>query len=198
MNAHLGAGWCALLVALVAAPARPGAQELTPADAIPLGGSALELAERALPPAGAAFSLEALSLARAGLPELGTRALAVRAGWRVWHAAAGIASSGDPEIGWNTAVVAIGIGGARAGGAPRTRAAALPGVPGGADAGEQRRAGGGGARPPRGDAGARDGDDGGDPRGGGRARRGAARTARALHCRAGSGTRSRATPGCSP
>jgi hypothetical protein len=108
-----------LVAALVATPARLQAQEFAPADAVPLAGSALAFLEHGMAPARPGLSLEAQSLERTSLPELGTRALALGLAWRGLRVAAGVAATGDPEIGWNTAAIAMGAGSARGGGALR-------------------------------------------------------------------------------
>jgi hypothetical protein len=97
------------------------------------GGTPGALLERALPEPRAAASFEMLAIAWDPAAELTTRALAARADWRGLAVGAGVSSTGDGEVGWNSAAIAIGHASATHGAAARAlvrrdRAAAEPGA----------------------------------------------------------------------
>jgi len=94
-----------------AAPAPPGA-----------AGSPAAFLERALPGPRPSLAAEALASHWYEVPGLTTRAAALAAGWRSIRAAAGISRTGDAELGWGAAALALGMAGESAGGALRAAA----------------------------------------------------------------------------
>ena len=94
-----------------AAPAPPGAA-VSPAAFL----------ERALPATRPSLGAEAVASHWYDVPGLTTQAAALAAGWRSLRAAAGISRTGDAELGWGTAALALGIAGESAGGAFRAAA----------------------------------------------------------------------------
>lgn len=68
--------------------------------------------ERALPASRARAAFELLAIAWDPAAQLTTRAVAGAASWHGLAWAAGISSSGDQEVGWNTAALALGQAGA--------------------------------------------------------------------------------------
>jgi hypothetical protein len=133
----------ALALALVACP--PGhAQDFAAPESAAPSGSALALLERGLAPEAAEATLEAMTVRWFALESFATRAVALGAGWGTLRAAAGVSRTGDPELGWTTAGLALGAAGAPAGVAlravarrdldpPRDAFAPSPGI--GAEAG---------------------------------------------------------------
>lgn len=102
------------------------AQDFAAPGALPADG---DLLERGLPAARGGVALTALDVSRpAGLA---TRALAFTADIHAVRAAAGLARTGDAELGWSTAAFALGFAGAEGGaalrGALRRDDAAAPG-----------------------------------------------------------------------
>lgn len=125
----------ALLVALaiLLLPARTPAQDFaSPAPPAATSTPAVFL-ERGLPDRRASLAAEALVTRWYEVPDLATRAVALAAGWRSVRAAAGFSRTGDPELGWTTAAVALGVAGRGAGGALRA-AARRDGAPGALEA----------------------------------------------------------------
>jgi hypothetical protein len=106
------------LVALGLA-ARAHAQDFSSPAPPGAGFGAAPFIERGLPAPAATPALEALAANWYGVPELSTRALALGGGWRSLRAAAGIAQTGDGELGWSAAGLAIGAAGGHAGGGLR-------------------------------------------------------------------------------
>jgi len=96
------------------------------------GGTPATLLERALPESRARASLEMLAIAWDPAAELTTRALSGLANWRGLTLGAGISSTGDGVMGWNSAALAVGRASATHGAAARAlvrrdRAAPQPG-----------------------------------------------------------------------
>jgi len=106
----------ALAVAGLLAPAaRAGSQDFAPAapGPAPAGGASVAAAdaflESGLPPRRAGAALD-VSLTRwYGLPELETRAAVCAVGWRSLRVAAGLAQTGEPDVGWSAAGLACGV-----------------------------------------------------------------------------------------
>lgn len=90
------------------------AQDFAPASPAGPADGAAALLERALPAPLAPFSLEGVAVRWLALPQLETRALALLVPAGSMRAAAGLSQTGDPELGWTCAALAIG---AAAGGA---------------------------------------------------------------------------------
>lgn len=116
----------AFVAALVAWCGVARAQDFAVPGALPSDG---DLLERGLPAARSGLAVIALDVARpAGL---GTRALALTAGFHGVRVAAGLARTGDAELGWSTAAFAFGFsgpdGGAALRGSLRRDDAAAPG-----------------------------------------------------------------------
>jgi hypothetical protein len=84
------------------------------ASPAPAGGGATPGAflERALPEPRTPKTIEMLAIAWDPAAELTTRAIAGTASWRALSCGAGISSTGDGEIGWNSLALAIGHAGA--------------------------------------------------------------------------------------
>ena len=124
----------ALLAALAMAllPAAAPAQDFA-SPAPPASSSPATFLERGLPERSAGLAAEALVTRWYEVPDLATRALALAAGWRSVRAAAGISRTGDPELGWTTGALGLGVAGRGAGGALRA-AARRDGAPGALDA----------------------------------------------------------------
>jgi hypothetical protein len=96
------------LALMTACPA--GAQDFALPRVTPLSAAGAML-EDALPPAGAQASLAAGTIAWYGVPELATRAILSRIGWRTWRGALGVSQTGDAELGWTTLALAAGAAG---------------------------------------------------------------------------------------
>jgi hypothetical protein len=114
-----------LVISAVSTPAARAQDFAVPAR-LPSDG---DLLERALPPAPGGLTFAALDVGRgAGLE---TRALGLTAGFHALRAAAGVARTGDTELGWSTAALALGFAGPEGGAALRAAVrrddAALPG-----------------------------------------------------------------------
>ncbi|MGH7740857.1 MAG: hypothetical protein ACRENS_02415 [Candidatus Eiseniibacteriota bacterium] len=110
MRRRLAAGTAvAIALAVLLARARGAcAQDFaSPAPAAEFGTPAA-LLERALPGARQRASLELLAIAWDPAAELSTRALAALTAWRGLEWSAGWSSTGDGELGWNAAAIAIG------------------------------------------------------------------------------------------
>ena len=114
MRPHLGVAFARIapllapLLALLAAPVPSHAQDFdgpAPAGPSPLPAPLLE---RALPGGAPALRLEALAVEWGGLGDFTTRALVIGAGCRAARIAAGLSSTGDPELGWNAAALGAG------------------------------------------------------------------------------------------
>lgn len=109
-----GSTGLALVLALSLAAGVARAQDFAIPGALPSDG---DLLERGLPGASGGPALTALDVNRpAGLA---TRALALAAGFHTVRAAAGLARTGDAELGWSTAAFALGFAGAGGGAAFR-------------------------------------------------------------------------------
>jgi len=119
----------AMLLLPAAAPAQDFASPAPPAAAV----TPAAFLERGLPDRRAAFAAEALVTRWYEVPDLATRAVALAAGWRSVRAAAGISRTGEPELGWTTGAVALGVATRGAGGALRA-AARRDGAPGALEA----------------------------------------------------------------
>ena len=126
--------WPRVVPALIAIlttplPARAPAQDF--ASPAPPAAAATPAAflERGLPDRRGAPAAEALVTSWYEVPDLATRAVALAAGWRPLRAAAGISRTGEPELGWTTGALALGVAGRGAGGALRA-AARRDGTPG--------------------------------------------------------------------
>ena len=74
-------------------------------------GGAAALIERALPAPAVGAELETIAVRWAGLADFSTRALALGTSFGPARVAAGFASTGDPEIGWNSVALAAGLTG---------------------------------------------------------------------------------------
>jgi hypothetical protein len=111
-------GWLALAFALALAVRAASAMAQDFAAPAPAGPSksAGAFLERALPEAPAATrsggALEMIAIAWDPAAELTTRALAGLTRWRGITWGAGVSSSGDDVVGWNSAALAIGHAGA--------------------------------------------------------------------------------------
>ena len=114
------------LALLVSLAAGAHGQDFAAPGSLPSDG---DLLERGIPSARAGLALTALDVNRSA--GLATRAVAVAAGFQAVRAAAGIARTGDAELGWSTAAFALGFAGAEGGaalrGALRRDDAAAPG-----------------------------------------------------------------------
>src|SRR5262249_53573992 len=96
------------LLATLALTSRTAAQDFAPpAPAGPAPG-AMALLERALPLPGTTWSAESAVTRWLGLASLETRACAVGGGTGPMRAALGLSQTGDPELGWTTAALAVG------------------------------------------------------------------------------------------
>jgi hypothetical protein len=111
-------GVVALALALAAAgPA--SAQDFAPASPAGPQPGASALLERALPAEPGAVSLESGATRWLGLAGLETRAAALAIAAGTARIAAGISQTGDPEIGWTGAGLAVGAAGPEGGAALR-------------------------------------------------------------------------------
>ncbi|HEY2954420.1 MAG TPA: hypothetical protein VGK89_04115 [Candidatus Eisenbacteria bacterium] len=117
-----------MALALGAAPTP--AQDFAAPEAPGAAPSPAAFLERALPAQHPSLAAEALVSHWYDVPGLTTRALALSAGWRTLRAAAGISRTGDPELGWSAAALALGVAGEGGGGALRAvvRRDAAPGA----------------------------------------------------------------------
>jgi hypothetical protein len=96
-------------VTLFALAGSASAQDfLSPAPAGP-GALPCGFLEEGLPPASASLALEAAATRWFALPGLETRALGAAAGWRLVRLAAGLSQTGEPDIGWSAAGLALGV-----------------------------------------------------------------------------------------
>ena len=103
-------GTLALTLCLASSLAvRAAAQEFTPPGPGGPGPAPGGFLENALPPAGASPAFAAAFTSWFGLPELGTCALAAAAGIGTVRLAAGIAQTGERDIGWDAGAVAGGV-----------------------------------------------------------------------------------------
>lgn len=120
MSARVGfAGLPFALALLVAAPDASPAQDFAPAlPAGPQSGAAA-LLERALPAESPALSLESAATRWLGLAELATRSVALGLASGTVRVAAGVSQTGDPELGWTAAALAVGAAGPEGGAALR-------------------------------------------------------------------------------
>jgi hypothetical protein len=112
----------AVAFALAAAHAAAPAQDFESAGHAGPGHAPSGFLDAGLPGAARGVQIEALTLTRYGLPELGTRAAAAAVGWRSLRIAAGLSQTGDPEIGWNAFGLAAGAAQARWGAGLRAAA----------------------------------------------------------------------------
>lgn len=119
-------------LALLLLPARAAAQDFA-SPAPPAAVTPAVFLERGLPERSASPAVEALVTRWYEVPDLATRAVALAAGWRSVRAAAGISRTGEPELGWTTGALALGVAGRGAGGALRA-AARRDGAPGALEA----------------------------------------------------------------
>ena len=104
----------ALALVAASAPAQDFAAPAPPGVASPAA-----FLERALPGPHPSLAAEALASHWYEVPGLTTRAAALAAGWRSIRAAVGISRTGDDELGWGAAALAMGVAGESAGGAFR-------------------------------------------------------------------------------
>ncbi len=95
------------------------AQDFAPAAPAGPRPGALALLERALPAPGGAFALESQATRWFALPELETRAAALQVPAGAARVALGLSQTGDPELGWTAAALALGATGAPGGAALR-------------------------------------------------------------------------------
>ena len=108
----------ALMLAAVGAGAAH-AQDFAPA--LPAGpqAGALALLERGLPAAESAPAFETAATRWLGLASLATRSAALGFAARSVRVAAGLSQTGDPELGWTSAALAVGAAGSEGGAALR-------------------------------------------------------------------------------
>ena len=105
-RAHVAFAW---LIGLSAACcARAHAQDFAPAAGAGPAPGACALLERALPVAADRGGFEALTSAWALVPALGTRAVAGEVALHSLRMAAGLSQTGEPELGWTCAALALG------------------------------------------------------------------------------------------
>jgi hypothetical protein len=112
--------FAALALAHVLAARRAAwAQDFAPASPAGPQAGAAALLERALPVAGPALSLESAATRWLGLASLETRAAALGVSAGPARVAAGLSQTGDPELGWTCAALALGAAGPEGGAALR-------------------------------------------------------------------------------
>jgi len=111
--------WVALVFGLLVATRSARAQDFS--APLPPGPerSPFAMLESGLPAAAATSGLASSRCAWLGAPDLVTRALAGALAVRAMRAAVGLSQTGDPEIGWTAAGVALGGAGAAGGAALR-------------------------------------------------------------------------------
>jgi hypothetical protein len=114
-------GPIALAALLLIAPAA-GAQDFAPAAPAGPTCGALALLERALPAPSGAWSLESAVTRWLGLASLETRACAASGRLGPARIALGLSQTGDPELGWSAAALAVGACEPEAGAALRVLA----------------------------------------------------------------------------
>jgi hypothetical protein len=96
-------------IALLALAVRAVSQDFTCATPPGPAASAGAFIESGLPPRGAGSALDASYTRWFGLPELETRAVACRAGWRQARVAAGFSQTGETDLGWSAIGLACGV-----------------------------------------------------------------------------------------
>jgi hypothetical protein len=117
-SAHACALACALALSLCFARGA-GAQDFASPAPAGRGGTPGAFLERALPEARPVFSFEMLAIAWDPAAELTTRALAGLTIWRGLSCGAGLSSTGDGVVGWNSVALAVGHASATHGAATR-------------------------------------------------------------------------------
>jgi len=98
---------CALAAGLRFSPA--AAQDFAAPAAAGPGPSALVFLERGLPPVEGGVRADAEATRWFGLDELVTRGLAAGGSFRSLRGALGISQTGEAELGWNSAGLAVGV-----------------------------------------------------------------------------------------
>lgn len=108
-RARLGA-WAiaAMAHAILTSAGAARAQDFSFPAPVGPNNSALAFLERGLPPQATGLTADAAITRWYGLPELTTRALAVGVGWRSFRSSLGLSQTGDPELGWSAAGLALG------------------------------------------------------------------------------------------